>query len=186
MIPIIHRVNTIKQLNTIDVKHGVEIDIRCYKNRLVLNHEPFGKGDVFESYLQNYNHNLLILNIKESGIEELTIEIAKKYLKNREFFLLDVEIPFVVSQNGKYKEYMSTRYSEYESFESLKNFNNLSDWVWIDTFSKLPKLNNEIIDFLKTKKTCLVSPSRWGREKELTNYIDKFKEFNYQPDYVMN
>ena len=52
MIPIIHRVNTIKQLNTTDTKHGVEIDIRCYKNRLVLNHDPFGKGDIFENYLK--------------------------------------------------------------------------------------------------------------------------------------
>ena len=157
MIPIIHRVNTIKQLNTTDTKHGVEIDIRCYKkNRLVLNHDPFGKGDIFENYLKNYNHNLLIINIKESGIEELTIEIAKKYLKNREFFLLDVEIPLLFLKNGKYRQYLSTRYSEYESFESLKNFNNLSDWVWIDTFSKLPKLNNEIIDFLKKQKKLVL------------------------------
>ena len=99
--------------------------------------------------------------------------------------MLDVEIPFIVTNRGVNKENLSVRYSEYESFESLKAFNLLADWIWIDTFNKLPKLNKHIIKYFNTKKTCLVSPSRWGREDDLDGYLEIFKKYDYSPDYIM-
>ena len=84
------------------------------------------------------------------------------------------------------KKHISARYSEFEKFESLIEFNDLADWVWIDTFTKLPELNQSIVDYLKNKKTCLVSPSRWGRSEDLDNYLIEFEKYSFQPNYIMN
>ena len=90
---IIHRVNKIKDLKKIDRKFGVEIDLRVYKNKIILNHEPYCNGDSFDEYLSNYNHGTLVLNIKETGIEEDVLKkVRAKGIKN--YFLLDVELPF--------------------------------------------------------------------------------------------
>ena len=180
-----HKVNTTKDLVKTEKINGIEVDIRCYKNELVLSHDPLQDGEIYFDYLENYDHNLLVLNIKESGIEDLVIKRTKEKLVNKKFFLLDVEIPFIVTNRGVNKENLSVRYSEYESFESLTAFNLLADWIWIDTFNKLPKLNKHIIKYFNTKKTCLVSPSRWGREDDLDGYLEIFKKYDYSPDYIM-
>ena len=67
---IIHRVNKIKDLKSLPKKFGVEIDIRTKGSKLILNHEPFNKGDILENYLENYGHKTLVLNLKEAGIEK--------------------------------------------------------------------------------------------------------------------
>ena len=85
MIEIIHRVNHIKELNQIPNKYGVEIDIRSDDKKLVLAHDFDENGDNFNEYIDSYKHELLVANIKESGIEErvITPVIKKMY---RTFF----------------------------------------------------------------------------------------------------
>ena len=58
-----------KKFKKIPYNFGVEIDVRSYKNKIVLNHEPFRGGDRFKEYIKNYKHGTLVVNIKESGIE---------------------------------------------------------------------------------------------------------------------
>ena len=67
---IVHRVNTIKSLKSVDTDLGCEIDIRTDGSQLILNHDPFKKGDNFIDYLDEYKHGTLVLNIKETGIEK--------------------------------------------------------------------------------------------------------------------
>ena len=62
---IAHRINTIKELKKIPKEYGVEIDLRDYADRLILQHEPFQDGEDFEEYLSHYNHEIMILNIKD-------------------------------------------------------------------------------------------------------------------------
>ena len=57
----------------------------------------------------------------------------KKYGINNYFFL-DSSIPMIV----KLKRKIGIRYSEYEAFETVKNFINDIEWVWIDCFNKFP------------------------------------------------
>ena len=99
---IIHRVNKIKELKKIPAKYGVEIDIRSYGKKLVLNHEPGNNGDELKNYLKNFNNSILIANIKEAGIENKVLKLIKKY-KVKKYFLLDVEFPFIydASNNGE-------------------------------------------------------------------------------------
>ena len=56
---IIHRINKIKDLRFIPNEFGTEIDIRSSGSNLILNHEPFAKGDNFLNYLENYKHKTL-------------------------------------------------------------------------------------------------------------------------------
>ena len=80
-----HRVNTISHLKKVDNNFGVEIDIRTYNNNLILQHDPFVDGELFEKWLQFYNHGTLVLNIKEEGIEFLVKKLLDKF-KIKNFF----------------------------------------------------------------------------------------------------
>ena len=75
---IVHRVNTIKSLKSVDTDLGCEIDIRTDGSQLILNHDPFKKGDNFIDYLDEYQHGTLVLNIKETGIEKDVLDEVKK------------------------------------------------------------------------------------------------------------
>ena len=93
---IVHRINTVRELNKIPPKYGIEIDVRTSGSKIILNHEPFVKGEKFEDYIENYKHGTLILNIKESGIEDDILQIVKS-ATIKSFFLLDVEMPYIFS-----------------------------------------------------------------------------------------
>ena len=89
---IIHRVNTIKKLKSISNNFGTEIDIRSSSSKLILSHDPFAKGDSLENYLSEYKKKkgTLILNIKESGIEQNVLKLVKKHLnpyKHRKYLI---------------------------------------------------------------------------------------------------
>ena len=88
---IIHRVNTIKELRDVPENYGTEIDIRSYGSNLILNHEPFQFGEIFENYIDEYSHGTLILNIKESGIEDEVLRLVREHSQIKKYFLLDVE-----------------------------------------------------------------------------------------------
>ena len=94
---ILHRINKIEELKAINPLFGVEIDIRTYGDDLILSHDPFKKGDKFEDYLSEYKHGTLILNIKESGIEDDVLSLIQKYNDVKSYFLLDVEFPYIFS-----------------------------------------------------------------------------------------
>ena len=108
---IIHRVNKIKDLKKLPKNFGVEIDIRTSGSKLILNHDPFIKGDLFENYLEHYNHKTLVLNLKEAGIEENILNLVKKY-SIKSYFLLDVEMPYMYSATKKGEKNIAVRYSQ--------------------------------------------------------------------------
>ena len=165
---IIHRVNKIKELRKIPAKYGVEIDIRSYGKKLVLNHEPANNGDELKNYLKNFNNSILIANIKEAGVENKVLKLIKKY-KIKKYFLLDVEFPFIYNASNKGEKNISIRFSEKESIETVKNFVNKVNYVWIDTFTKFP-INNNNLKILNKFHKCLVSPDRWNRPQDIKKY----------------
>ena len=84
---IAHRINTLNELKQIPNQYGVEIDLKDFKNKIVLSHDPYIDGEDFESFLKNYNHGTLILNIKSERIELEILELLKKYQLENYFFL---------------------------------------------------------------------------------------------------
>ena len=180
---VIHRINSVKKLKKIPNIYGVEIDIRAYKKKLVLSHDSHKPGDDFVEYLKNYSHSLLVANIKEAGIEDRVIkEIKKSNIKN--YFLLDVEFPYIYKSSRKGFKNIAIRFSEEESIETVKNYINKVNYVWIDTFTKFP-INNKNIKILNKFHKCLVSPDRWNRPKDIKKYIKIIKRNKLQIDSVM-
>lgn len=178
---IAHKINTSKSLIKVPKNYGVEIDIRNgLNNNLVLSHDIANPdSELLDNYLKNFEHKFIVANIKESGIEEQVISKLNKL--NIDFFLLDCEMPFVYLNYQKYGEVLSLRYSEIESIETIKNFTGKVGWVWVDTFKNLPKMHEELKNF----KTCLVSPDRWGRPEEISDYKKVLMDNDYQLDAVM-
>jgi hypothetical protein len=180
---VIHRINKIKELKNIPLNYGCEIDIRTNGNKLILNHEPFIGGDSFSDYLDEYRHGLLVLNIKEAGIEEMVLkEVRKRNILN--FFLLDVEFPYLYRASRDGERSIAIRYSEDEPIETVNKYKNKVDWVWIDTNTKLP-LDTQTIVQLKGFKTCLVCPERWGRPNDIILYRKQMQLYNFELNAVM-
>ena len=113
---VIHRVNKIKDLLEIPNNYGCEIDIRSFGDKLILNHEPYQDGELLSNYLDSYNHGLLVLNIKESGIENDVLDLVKsKGIKK--YFLLDVEFPYIYKYSRLGERAIAIRYSEDEPID---------------------------------------------------------------------
>ncbi|EAH5045834.1 hypothetical protein D7L01_07815, partial [Campylobacter jejuni] len=81
--------------------YGIEIDLR-YNEKLVLNHDLLEKKSVYpflKEKIQFMKNIPIICNVKESGLEEKTIELLGN---NFEYYFLDSQIPDILrlSKNG--------------------------------------------------------------------------------------
>jgi len=181
---IIHRINTIKELKKVSSIYGAEIDIRASGSNLILNHDPFEKGEKLINYLDEYQNGTLILNIKEAGIEETVLGYIKERPYIKSYFLLDVEFPYLYRTSHLGNKHIAIRFSKDESIETVKNYVGKVNWVWIDTMETLP-LNSKNIEIIKNFKKCMVCPSRWGQEHKIKDYLDILKRLNMNIDSVM-
>jgi len=182
---IIHRVNTIQQLKKISPQFGTEIDIRVWGSDLILNHEPFEKGEKLIDYLDEYENGTLILNIKEAGIEDAVLHLVKQRPQIKSYFLLDVEFPYLYRASRQGEKNIAIRFSEDESIETVKKYVGKVNWVWIDTNTQLP-ISNENKAILDNFKKCLVCPERWGRPEEIINYRKEISLMNFELNAIMS
>ena len=180
---IIHGVNSKEKLENLSRDVGIEVDIRYRNKKLVIGHDLENTNEIFEEFLNSYDNTLFVANIKDTGIEELVIKKLKENNINN-FFLLDVEFPFIMKNYKKFGSYLSTRFSELEDFNTSLNLKNKVSWIWIDTFTKLP-LNKNIVKDIKGFKSCLVSPSRWERTGDIKKTVFELKKINFLPDFIM-
>ena len=177
---ICHRKNTIKQLINTPAKYGIEIDVRSYNNKIILNHNPMEKGETFISWIKKYNHKFLIINIKEEGLEIYIKKILKKN-NIKSFFFLDQSFPFLIKTLNSNEKRCALRFSEYEDIKTIYNLKKKFNWIWVDHFTKFP-LNREISNNLKKMKIniCIVSPelvreTSQQNIKKLRNFIKRKK-----------
>ena len=174
---IVHRVNSIKILNSIDTALGCEIDIRTDGSKLILNHDPFKKGDNLVDYLDEYRHGTLVLNIKETGIESIVLEeIQKRNIKS--YFLLDIEMPYLIKALIKSEKNLAVRFSEYEPIENAVIFKNKFNWIWVDSISKVP-IDDENFQTLNKFNVCVVCPSLWKRSEDINKEKDKLIKYKF-------
>lgn len=167
---IAHRINTRNQLSKLPIEYGVELDLRDSGSDLILQHDPFVGGELFEDYLKEYQHGTMILNIKSERIEHRVLELLNQY-KIYDYFFLDSSFPmiYLLSKQGQSK--CAIRFSEFEGLDTILSMANKVDWVWVDCFSKLP-IDKESYEVLKGAgyKLCLVSPELQGRENDIDEY----------------
>lgn len=168
---IAHRINTLESLSNLPADVGVELDLRDFGNRLILQHDPFMDGEDFENFLTAYQRKgTLILNIKSERIEWRVLELIEKY-KVENYFFLDSSFPMIIAMVRKSIRQIAIRFSEFEPIESCLALKHKIDWVWVDCFNQLP-INLGNFKILKEAgfKLCLVSPELQGRAEEIKVY----------------
>lgn len=169
-----HRVNTIEKLKEVSNAQGAEIDLRISFGKLVLAHDPFQEGCEFRSWIQEYMGRLLVINVKEMGLEELIVSELQYANRRIEFFFLDIAVPYLLKSQGVGYE-CAARVSEFETLESALLLN--SKWLWIDSFTgnwdHLKELKSLKSLYGNKKKICLVSPELQGRNLMESNELSK-------------
>ena len=174
MLIIHHRRNSINLLKNTDIRFGVEIDIRSWKDKLIINHDPFKKGIELTKWLEFYNHKILVLNIKEEGLEKEVIKLMNKFNISN-FFFLDQSMPFLINTIKSGESRSSLRVSNYEILENVLNFEGKIDWVWIDIFESIPLKKSDFKTLNKLGfKTCLVSPELQGYGESMLKTVQDF------------
>jgi hypothetical protein len=176
MLIIKHRVNTIKQLKNTSTLFGVEIDLRSDQKDIYLHHEPFLKGVKFNQWIKHFKHKLIVLNVKEEGLEKKIIKILNKNDVNNYFFH---DQTFSTLLKNMRNTKVSIRYSEYEEIKEKDKIFKYVKWVWLDHFTSFP-LNLKFYKYLKKNKIkiCIVSPELVSKKfsyksKKLKEYILK-------------
>ena len=183
---IMHRVNTIKDLKNTSSSFGVEVDIRSNNKKFIIHHDPFKQGVSFIKWLNFYNHKILILNVKEEGLERELIKLMKKK-KIKNYFFLDQSFPFLIKTCNLGEDRCAIRISEYESIETVLSLSGKVKWVWVDCFSKFP-LDQKKFSILKKNgfKLCFVSPELQGKTSisKIKKFKSAIKKMNIQGDAV--
>ena len=175
MHTILHRINTIALLENTPSNFGVEIDIRSNGKSLILHHEPFEQGELFEDWIRSYHHGTLILNVKEEGLESSVLKLMNQY-KINDFFFLDQSFPFLRKTAVMGESRCAVRVSEYENIETVLSLSGMVDWVWVDCFTHFPLKKKEADQLTNAGfKLCLVSPELQGR-KERAHVIEFRRE----------
>lgn len=181
---IAHRINTIEQLKNLNPQYGVEIDLRPFGEKLVLEHDPFKDGESFKDWLQHYHHGTIILNIKSEGIEQKVLSTLLQE-KFESYFFLDCSFPAIRKLINQGNSKLALRFSEFETIETIINLSSQIEWVWIDCFSKLPlnqKNYNQLRNF--NLKLCLVSPELQGRPQDIEHFASVINEQGFQFDAI--
>ena len=162
-----HRRNTLAELIATPEQYGIEVDIRSYGDKLVIHHDPFVGGEHFESWIAQYRHGTLILNVKEEGLEARLIDLMKAHGID-DYFFLDQSFPFLVKWSRLGEHRCAVRVSEFESVETALSLAGKVDWVWVDCFTRFP-LDGGDAARLKDAgfRLCLVSPELQGRDAAL-------------------
>lgn len=171
---IAHRVNTLAELKALPPEYGVELDLRDdLSGRVYIQHNPFEDGENFERYAAEYSANhtgTMILNVKSERIENRILEVVRKYGITRYFFL-DSTFPMIKLLSDMGERNIAVRFSEYEGMDTVRAMAGKIDWVWVDTFSRLP-LDRAAFDEMKALgyRLCLVSPELQGQSEKIEAY----------------
>jgi hypothetical protein len=184
MIFIKHRINTIKDLLNTPCDYGVEIDLRSENGNIYLHHDPFKKGILFKKWLNYFNHKIIVLNVKEEGLENKIINLLKKK-KITKFFFHDQTFSSLLKEKSRTN--VSIRFSEYEELKKKKILFKKIKWLWLDNFNQID-INKNFYNFLKKNKVkiCLVSPElvNKNRKKELELIYRRLTKKKMLPDAV--
>jgi hypothetical protein len=175
LIKVLHRINQLAQISTIDPLLGVEVDVHALGSRLVVHHDAFQDGPDLIDWLSLCGDRFVIFNIKEEGVETRVRDLAVSAgLTN--FFMLDLSFPALIKLAREGETRIAIRVSEYESVKSalINPFN--INWIWLDCFEGFP-ISKKDFALLKAHnfKICLVSPELHGEGRNFSDIIEMQK-----------
>ncbi len=186
MLKILHRINEINQLKNIPLEFGVEMDIHGFGNDLVVHHDAFKNGVLFEDWLKVCDQKrFVIFNIKEEGIENKALTLIEQF-NIHDFFLLDLSFPSIIKLKNKKFNKIAIRVSEYESYITTMSLIGQVNWVWLDLFGKFPLSKEQFQQVQKSFKICIVSPELHSLERkcEIKSLQETLVKMNVQIDAV--
>lgn len=182
MLIIKHRVNSLPQLGLVPHEYGVELDLHFYDGKVRVGHDPDGLETCFETYLANYQHAFMAVNVKEEGIEDIVLDALRRH-QIMDFFLFDLTFPAIFRLISSGESRIAVRVSDFESIRDFSLIRNRVQWLWMDIFESAKVLDQMDWQELESFKKCLVSPElHLNRKLENSNkirhmvlpYIDKF------------
>lgn len=168
---IAHRINTLQELKNLPEEFGVELDLRDDLNgKIYIQHNPFEPGEDFEDYLRAYHHGTMILNVKSERIEHKILDLMQIY-KIEKYFFLDSTFPMIKLLSDLGERNIAIRFSEFEGMDTVRKMAGKVNWIWADTFTKLP-IDNLIFTEMKELgyNICLVSPELQGQPEKIELY----------------
>ena len=130
---------------------------------------------MFSKWIKYYNHKLLVLNVKEEGLENQIINILKKN-KVKNFFFHDQTFSTILKTMNKTN--VSVRFSEYEPIENVVVFKNKFNWIWVDSITKVP-ITDENFQTINKFNVCVVCPSLWKRSEDINKEKYKLSKYNF-------
>ncbi len=159
-----HRRNTIAELEATPAKYGIEVDIRSRGTDLIIHHDAFVDGELFDSWIAAYRHGTLILNVKEEGLESRLLHLMNAR-GIEDFFFLDQSFPFLIKTARTGETRCAVRVSEFESIDTALSLAGKVAWVWVDCFNPGLWLSGAEARRLRDAgfRLCLVSPELQGR-----------------------
>lgn len=161
---IVHRRNTLSDLETTPARYGVEVDIRSIADKLILCHDPFVAGEDFGHWLNAYRHGTLILNVKEEGLEGRVTTLMRAS-GIEDYFFLDQSFPSLVQCARASQRRCAVRVSEFESLQTALTLAGRIDWVWVDCFTRFPLTRDDAHRLEQAGfRLCLASPELQGRD----------------------
>lgn len=163
MLIVEHRINTAAALARVPRAHGVEVDLRCDGGRLVLRHDPAGPAEPFDAWLDDFDHALLIANVKEEGLEDL----VRDAMGDRPFFFLDQSAPFLIRGALAGERRSAVRVSDWEAPSLAHKLAGRVQWIWLDVFQSGPPVDDSVVRDLRAVgyQICLVSPELHALER---------------------
>lgn len=181
---IAHRINSVKELETIPKDCGVELDLRPWGDKLIMEHDPFKDGEDFEDLLKVYDHGTMILNIKSERIEHKVLELIKKY-NIEKYFFLDSSVPMIKLLTSEGESNIAIRFSEIEPVECLVHFKGKVKWVWVDCFSRFI-LTKELEERIHSMgfRICIVSPELQGRQSDISKHAKAIRDLGIKVDAI--
>jgi hypothetical protein len=162
---------------------AIETDIRTFKGRIYLSHDPILDSHSLislEELLSNWveTPNLpLFLNVKEDGLIPY-LKPLEPLLSQLKPVFFDMSLPELLKFSKSLpSEMLATRFSEFEK-EPLAI--ELCSWLWVDSFQSDPE-PEQVRRFVEEKQmsVAIVSPEIHHRNPD--NVWNNFRQASYLP-----
>ena len=160
--------NTLSALKkSLEHGFGFESDLRDYKGRLVVSHDPANADScpaalIFRLLHEYQDQYCFAINIKADGLGRMLIQELNRHKLNN-YFCFDMSVPQMIEYVRDGIRFY-TRKSEYEPGQPV--LYNQAAGVWVDAFEDTGWITPELLrGYLKDgKEVCLVSPDLHARE----------------------
>ena len=143
--------------------YGFETDFRDCGGKLLISHNPpigdeLTANELFRIYAESGSKKTLALNIKADGLQEMMLELLKKYGIGN-YFLFDMSVCDTIPYIER-KMQIASRSSE---FEPYLPFYKESEVVWVDYFDGRTNIVDELRKYIADGKVpCIASPELHG------------------------